>query len=74
MFTEKRGGGAAARQRQRQSGGGGVKNEMCTLAITVCETAAPTSAEQSINPASVCFMRQWVRASLPEGTNSSTGQ
>lgn len=33
-----------------------------------------TIAEQSINPASVCFMRHWVRASLPEGTNSFTRQ
>lgn len=64
MFTEKRGGGVEARQRQRQ------RQEKKSALLPLQYLG---SAEQSINPASVCFMRHYVRAALPEGTNSSTG-
>lgn len=67
MFTMKRGGGSEVRQRQRQE-----KKVFSFHSSTW--NGRPTSAEQSINPASVRFMRHWVRASLPEGTYSSTGQ
>lgn len=68
MFTEIRAGGAGARERQR---GWGAKVHSCHYTTY---DRRPTSAEQSINRTSVCFMRHWLKASLPEATKSSTRQ
>lgn len=57
MFSDKRRGGAAARQRQRYRQE--IRKKVHSSHYS-SQDSRLTSAEQSINPASVCFMRLWV--------------